>query len=285
MQTLTVVWPDLPAGVGMLSTLRSGGVSSGRYGAVGVNGPHDTREPHHSNAGTDGGRVDGSEGMTNGGLNLGLHVGDDPASVEKNRRLLRGQLPADPVWLTQVHGTRVLDLSSAFAPEPAHPLSHEADASIASEPEQVCAILTADCLPVLLADYRGTQVGAAHAGWRGLAQGVIEQTVAALRASGADQLTAWLGPAIGPQAFEVGSEVREAFAHLGPEAEAAFVPVPDKTGKFFADLAGLARIALLRSGVTQVSGGGDCTVSNPAKFYSFRRDQITGRMASMIWIK
>ena len=111
------------------------------------------------------------------------------------------------------------------------------------------------------------------------------QTVAALRASGADQLTAWLGPAIGPQAFEVGSEVREAFAHLGPEAEAAFVPVSGEAGKFFADLAGLARLALLRAGVTQVSGGEDCTVSNPTKFYSFRRDQITGRMASMIWIK
>lgn len=285
MQTLTVVWPDLPAGVGMLSTLRRGGVSSGRYGAVGAQGPHDTQEPHHSDAGTAGAHVGGSDGMTNGGLNLGLHVGDDPALVEKNRRLLRGQLPADPVWLTQVHGTRVLDLSSASASASGQPLSHEADASIASEPEQVCAILTADCLPVLLADCRGTQVGAAHAGWRGLSQGVIEQTVAAMRASGADQLTAWLGPAIGPQAFEVGSEVREAFAHLGPEAEAAFVPVPGKAGKFFADLAGLARIALLRSGVTQVSGGRDCTVSNPAKFYSFRRDQITGRMASMIWIK
>lgn len=283
MQTLTVVWPDLPAGVGMLSTLRSGGVSSGRYGAVGVQGPHDTQEPHPSDAGTAGAHAGGSDGMTNGGLNLGLHVGDDPASVEINRRLLRGQLPADPVWLTQVHGTRVVNLSSASISDQQMP--PEADASIASRPDQVCTIMTADCLPVLLADYRGTQVGAAHAGWRGLAQGVIEQTVAALRASGADQLTAWLGPAIGPQAFEVGSEVREAFAHLGPEAEAAFVPVPDKTGKFFADLAGLARIALLRSGVTQVSGGRDCTVSNPAKFYSFRRDQITGRMASMIWIK
>jgi YfiH family protein len=277
MQTLTVVWPDLPAGVGVLSTLRSGGVSSGRYGAVGVQGPH------HSDAGTAGAHAGGSDGMTNGGLNLGLHVGDDPASVEKNRRLLRALLPAEPAWLTQVHGTRVVDLSSSSESDQQMP--PEADASIASKPAQVCTIMTADCLPVLLADYRGTQVGAAHAGWRGLAQGVIEQTVAALRASGADQLTAWLGPAIGPQAFEVGSEVREAFAHLGPEAEAAFVPVSGKAGKFFADLAGLARLALLRAGVTQVSGGEDCTVSNPTKFYSFRRDQITGRMASMIWIK
>jgi len=254
MQTLTIDWPDLPAGVGALSTLRSGGVSVGPYGAT---------------------RDDG------GGLNLGLHVGDEAAAVEQNRRLLRANLPAEPAWLAQVHGTRVWDLSSAYDPL----TESEADASIACRPDRVCTIMSADCLPVLLADCRGTQVGAAHAGWRGLAQGVIEQTVAAMRASGADQLTAWLGPAIGPKAFEVGIEVRRAFAHLGPQAEAAFTPVPDRADKFLADLAGLARIALLRSGVTQVSGGQDCTVSDPAKFYSFRRDQVTGRMASLIWIK
>jgi YfiH family protein len=240
--------------VGALSTLRSGGVSVGPYGATRDQG---------------------------GGLNLGLHVGDEPAAVEQNRRLLRANLPAEPAWLAQVHGTRVWDLSSAYDPL----TESEADASIACRPDRVCTIMSADCLPVLLADCRGTQVGAAHAGWRGLAQGVIEQTVAAMRASGADQLTAWLGPAIGPKAFEVGIEVRRAFAHLGPQAEAAFTPVPDRADKFLADLAGLARIALLRSGVTQVSGGQDCTVSGPAKFYSFRRDQVTGRMASLIWIK
>jgi YfiH family protein len=238
----------------VLSTLRSGGVSVGSYGATGDHG---------------------------GGLNLGLHVGDEPAAVEQNRRLLRANLPAEPAWLAQVHGTRVLDLSSGYDPLTVS----EADASIACRPDRVCTIMSADCLPVLLADCRGTQVGAAHAGWRGLAQGVIEQTVAAMRASGADQLTAWLGPAIGPEVFEVGIEVRRAFAHLGPQAEAAFMPVPDKADKFLADLAGLARLALLRSGVTQVSGGQDCTVSDPAKFYSFRRDQVTGRMASLIWIK
>jgi YfiH family protein len=254
MQTLTIDWPDLPAGVGALSTLRSGGVSVGPYGATRDQG---------------------------GGLNLGLHVGDEPAAVEQNRRLLRANLPAEPAWLAQVHGTRVWDLSSAYDPL----TESEADASIACRPDRVCTIMSADCLPVLLADCRGTQVGAAHAGWRGLAQGVIEQTVAAMRASGADQLTAWLGPAIGPKAFEVGIEVRRAFAHLGPQAEAAFTPVPDRADKFLADLAGLARIALLRSGVTQVSGGQVCTVSGPAKFYSFRRDQVTGRMASLIWIK
>lgn len=267
MQTLTIVWPDLPAGVGVLSTLRSGGVSVGRYGAVG-------NDASGARGGNEGG---------NGGLNLGLHVGDDPAAVEKNRRLLRALLPAEPAWLTQVHGTRAVSLSSALVLD--HQVPPEADASVSSEQGQVCAILTADCLPVLLADYRGTQVGAAHAGWRGLAKGVLEETLAAMRASGADQITAWLGPAIGPEVFEVGGEVREAFAHLGPQAEAAFIPVPGKAGKFFADLARLARLALQRSGVTQVSGGEDCTVSEPTKFYSFRRDQVTGRMASLIWIK
>ena len=254
MQTLTIDWPDLPAGVGVLSTLRSGGVSVGPYGATGDHG---------------------------GGLNLGLHVGDEPAAVEQNRRLLRANLPAEPAWLAQVHGTRVLDLSSEYQQQGVP----EADASIACRPDRVCTIMSADCLPVLLADCRGTHVGAAHAGWRGLAQGVIEQTVAAMRASGANQLTAWLGPAIGPEAFEVGIEVRRAFAHLGPQSEAAFMSVPDKADKFLADLAALARLALLQSGVTQVSGGQDCTVSDPAKFYSFRRDQVTGRMASLIWIK
>ena len=270
MQTLTIDWPDLPAGVGVLSTLRSGGVSVGRYGAGGGDLAF---EAHESGA--------GKFIECGGGLNLGLHVGDDPAAAEENRRLLRAQLPAEPSWLAQVHGTRVVDLSSEIDGQG----PSEADASMSSRPDRVCTIMTADCLPVLLADYRGTYVGAAHAGWRGLAQGVIEQTVAALRASGADQLTAWLGPAIGPEAFEVGIEVRRAFAHLGPQAEVAFKPVPGKADKFLADLAGLARIVLLRSGVTQVSGGGDCTVSDPAKFYSFRRDQITGRMASLIWIR
>lgn len=273
MQTLTIVWPDLPAGVGVLSTLRSGGVSVGPYDAYGPDSPN----------GPNGSAVsmDAWSDQRRGGLNLGLHVGDDPLAVEKNRRLLRTLVPAEPAWLSQVHGTRVIDLSAT----PDVKDTPAADASIASQPNQVCAIMSADCLPVLLADVRGTQVGAAHAGWRGLAQGVIEQTVAAMRASGADKITAWLGPAIGPQAFEVGSEVREAFAHLGAQAGAAFVPVPGKADKFFADLPALARMALQSAGVTEVHGGTDCTVSDPTKFYSFRRDQITGRMASLIWIK
>jgi len=270
MHTLNIVWPDLPAGVGVLSTLRSGGVSIGPYGAHGADGAD----------GPNGAKGDQAD-QSRGGLNLGLHVGDDLVAVEKNRRLLRAQVPADPAWLSQVHGTRVVDLSVAL--DQAGP--PEADASIAILPNQVCTIMSADCLPVLLADVRGTHVGAAHAGWRGLAQGVIEQTIAAMRAAGADQMTAWLGPAIGPQVFEVGSEVCQAFAHLGAQARAAFLPVPGKADKFLADLPALARITLHRAGVTQVHGGTDCTVSNPTKFYSFRRDQIAGRMASLIWIK
>ena len=273
MQTLTIAWPDLPAEVGALSTLRSGGVSVGPYGAHG-SGDAQVRNGLQGTAGDE-------RDQGHGGLNLGLHVGDDPVAVEKNRGLLRAHVAAEPAWLAQVHGTRVIDLSAA-----AHLTDPpEADASIATQPNQVCTIMTADCLPVLLADVRGTHVGAAHAGWRGLAQGVIVQTVEAMRASGADQLTAWLGPAIGPQAFEVGSEVRRAFAHLGARAEAAFVPVPGKPDKFLANLPALARLALQKAGVTQVHGGTDCTVSNPTKFYSFRRDQVTGRMASLIWIK
>jgi YfiH family protein len=258
MQRLAIDWPDLPAGVGVLSTLRGGGVSAGRYGA-----------------GTGG----------EGGLNLGLHVGDDPIAVEKNRGLLRAHLPSVPAWLAQVHGTRVLDLSSWSQEASAAIQPPEADASIACAPARVCAIMSADCLPVLLADCRGTHVGAAHAGWRGLAKGVIEQTVAAMRAAGADQMTAWLGPAIGPEAFEVGAEVRQAFVHLGPEAGAAFVPVAGIPNKWLANLPRLARLALQSVGVTQVYGGLDCTVADPLRFYSFRRDQITGRMASLIWIK
>lgn len=259
MQMLAMDWPDLPDRIGVLSTVRAGGVSTGSYGAA-----------------------DGS----GGGLNLGLHVGDDPAAVAQNRRLLRAQLLAEPAWLSQVHGTRVLNLSQSPC-RPPDPTSAppEADASIAAQPAQICTIMTADCLPVLLADRRGSHVGAAHAGWRGLAQDVIAQTVAAMRAAGADELTAWLGPAIGPRAFEVGGEVREAFAHWGSEAMAAFAPVPAKGDKFFADLYQLARIALRRQGVTSVSGGAHCTVGDPTRFYSFRRDGVTGRMASLIWIK
>ena len=243
-------WPDLPASVAALSTTRGGGVSLAPY----------------------------DDGAGGGGLNLGRHVGDTPEAVALNRERLRALLPAEPVWLTQVHGTRVLDAATVAG-------TPEADASIATIGGVVCAIMTADCMPVLLADTSGSVVGAAHAGWRGLAAGVLQNTVAAMRERGASEILAWLGPGIGPQAFEVGNDVREAFEHLGIKSSEAFLPIPAKPGKWLADLPALARIILASEGVLRVAGGHGCTVSDARRFYSYRRDRITGRMASLIWIK
>jgi YfiH family protein len=159
----------------------------------------------------------------------------------------------------------------------------QADACIATRAGVVCAIMTADCTPVLLADSRGRVVGAAHAGWRGLASGVLETTVNAMRDCGAEEILAWLGPGIGPQAFEVGEDVLDAFAHLQADAS-VFRAIADRPGKFLADLPALAKRALAEVGVTQVSGGEHCTVTDPKRFYSFRRERTTGRMASMIWL-
>jgi polyphenol oxidase len=245
---LDIPWPDLPESVSVLSTTRRGGVSAAPY----------------------------DDGTGGGGLNLGTHVGDTADSVMRNRRLLRQQLPSEPVWLTQVHGTRVINADSV-------PPSTEADASIATLTGVVCTIMTADCTPVLLADRRGRVVGAAHAGWRGLASGVLEATVNAMRDKGAEEILAWLGPGIGPQAFEVGHDVVDAFAHLQAD-RVVFKAIDHKPGKFLADLPELARRALAGVGVSQVTGGEHCTVSDPHRFFSFRRDRTTGRMASMIWI-
>lgn len=291
---LRPVWPGLPANIGVLCTTRLGGVSVAPYGLA--------------------------DGVA-GGLNLGVHVGDDPASVARNRAVLRGEVPAEPVWLSQVHGIAVADadavadamadadaVSMGAASLPAQAAAGagmmagagaatagqtvpEADASVARQPGAVCAILTADCLPVLFCDVRGAVVGAAHAGWRGLAGGVLQETVKAMRAAGAGEVMAWLGPAIGPDRFEVGAEVREAFLDgAGDEAgrrevEAAFRLVPGQPGKFLADIYALARSVLRRVGVEQVSGGQQCTVSDASLFYSYRRDGVTGRQASLIWIK
>lgn len=246
---LALHWPGLPANVRALSTTRRGGVSQSPY----------------------------DDGASGGGLNLGTHVGDQPAAVLGNRELLRAVLPAEPAWLTQVHGTRVLNAATVTG-------APEADACITDRSGVVCAIMTADCLPVLLTDANGRVVGAAHAGWRGLAAGVLEKTVDAMRAAGADRVLAWLGPCIGPRAFEVGEDVRAAFDHLGPGAADAFRPIEGVNGKYHADLPALARLALARVGVSDTAGGDACTVSDPAQFYSFRRDRITGRMASLIWI-
>jgi len=216
-------------------------------------------------------------------LNLAGHVGDDAHAVHENRRRLVQtlHLPAEPVWLNQVHGVRTVDAASV--PAALYGLL-EADAIYAQGPGQVCAVLTADCLPLLLCDHEGTQIAAVHAGWRGLAAGVIEAAVAALEVA-PDRLMAWLGPAIGPQAYEVGAEVREAFVHKDSAAAQAFTRVPKITAnRWHADLYALARLRLVELGVRQVYGGDYCTLSD-TRFYSYRRNGITGRMATLIWIE
>ncbi len=207
------------------------------------------------------------------GLNLGDHVGDDPAHVAANRARLRQQLPAEPAWLRQVHSARVVEIGREPNPE--------ADAAFTSQTGQVCAALTADCLPVLFCDRAGSVVAAAHAGWRGLAGGVLEATVAAMQVP-PSEVIAWMGAAIGPQAFEVGDEVRQAFVAQHPEAATAFVA--HAPSKWLADIYQLARIRLQRAGVEAVYGGGRCTFNEAESFYSYRRDGVTGRMASLIWL-
>ena len=210
------------------------------------------------------------------GFNLADHVGDDPEAVASNRAWLCRALSVTPLWLAQVHGTAVADADSAQG-------LPQADAAVARGPARACAVLTADCLPVLLCDDAGSVVGAAHAGWRGLAAGVLEATVARMAVAPA-RLRAWLGPAIGAQAFEVGDEVRAAFVADDPVAAAAFTPGRE-AGKWMADLERLARRRLHRAGVVRVAGGGVCTVSTPERFYSYRRDGVTGRFASLIWLQ
>jgi len=235
--------PDwrVPPRVHALATTREGGASSGPYAS----------------------------------LNLGDHVGDDPASVARNRALLEQWLPAKPLWLAQVHGTTVVDAAEVNG-EPT------ADAAVTRELGVVLAVLTADCLPVLLAARDASAIGIAHAGWRGLAAGVVEATVARMRVAPAE-IVAWLGPAIGQDAFEVGEEVRRAFADPDPTAAAAFAP--GKAGKWQADLYALARRRLAAAGVTEVHGGGYCTFADRERFFSFRRDGRTGRMASLLWLE
>ncbi|MCO6414248.1 MAG: peptidoglycan editing factor PgeF [Thiogranum sp.] len=210
------------------------------------------------------------------GLNLAGHVGDAPEAVAENRARLQQslQLPQTPLWLNQVHGNRVVD-AAAVAP------GAEGDASYSSEAGVVCAVLTADCLPVLFCDRRGSRVAAAHAGWRGLAAGVLEATVAALDTA-PGELMAWLGPAIGPRHFEVGDEVRHVFIDQQSAAHAAFTAGPD--GRWMADLYRLARLRLQAAGVDAVYGGRFCTYAERDRFYSYRRDGVTGRMASLIWL-
>ena len=241
---ITPDWPA-PATVRALSTLREGGVSEKSYES----------------------------------LNLGSHVGDAPAAVAENRRRLRhaARLPTEPAWLSQVHGARVVDLDAPDATTPP-----EADAALARRPGRVCAILTADCLPVLLAADSGTAVAAVHAGWRGLAGGVIEAAVRKL-AIAPESLLAWLGPAIGPRHFEVGGEVRNRLLADDPEAMACFSP--NAQGRFLADLPALAQRRLARLGIRRIHGGGECTFSRQDRYFSYRRDGKTGRQATLIWLE
>lgn len=231
-------------------------------------------------------------------LNIGDHVGDDPLAVAANRQRLAQCLPGQPCWLQQVHGTMVVDAAAVCRSAPCL----EADGAFSRHPGVVCAVMTADCLPILLCDQAGSVVAAAHAGWRGLQAGILERTVAAMGVPGG-QLLAYLGPAIGPLAFEVGDEVRAAFVDANPEAVAAFrslralatapggesgeqrarrsgMPV----GGWLADIYLLARQSLARLGVDSVHGSGLCTVNQASRFFSYRRDGVTGRMASLIWL-
>ncbi|MGQ0384864.1 MAG: peptidoglycan editing factor PgeF [Gammaproteobacteria bacterium] len=237
------ILPDWPAPpqVRAVMTLRTGGTSAGAYSS----------------------------------WNLATHVGDDPGAVAANRHRLRAALalPGEPAWLTQAHGSAVARLPG--------PLPASADAAVAFVPGAVCAILVADCLPVFLASREGDRVGIAHAGWRGLAAGVVEAAVAALDIDPA-RLVAWLGPCIGPRAFEVGPEVREAF--LAQDAAAAADFQPGRAGRFMADLPALARRRLAAGGVMEVFDSGLCTHADAARFYSYRRDGETGRMAALIWL-
>jgi YfiH family protein len=232
-------WPA-PSNVQALQTLRTGGCSQGPWSS----------------------------------LNLGDHVGDNPAHVAANRGLLRQRLPAEPCWLRQVHGIVAVDAASVRE-------NLEADASWSRQVGAVCVVMTADCLPVLFCDRAGTVVAAAHAGWRGLLSGVLEQTIASMKVAN-NELLAWLGPAIGPESFEVGGEVRQAFVNRDAEASTAFRPRGQ--GKWLADLELLARQRLNSAGVSAIFGGGMCTVDDTARFFSYRRDGVTGRMASLIWL-
>lgn len=206
-------------------------------------------------------------------LNLGAHVQDDLIAVVKNRQLLDQFLPAEPVWLNQVHGTNVVDAALSNCVQ-------DADASFTTQSNVVCVTMTADCLPVLLCNKQGTAVAAIHAGWRSLCDGVIENAVLAMGLK-ADDLLAWLGPAIGPDAFEVGAEVRQAFIEKDTNATLAFKPHADK---WLANLYLLASQRLNNVGIKAIYGGGDCTYSSPERYFSFRRDGMTGRMATMIWM-
>ncbi len=253
MSTLSFIHPDwpAPANVKALQTIRAGGVSQGLYAS----------------------------------LNLGAHVNDDPMAVARNRQLLSPYLPSEPVWVNQVHGVDVIDAATSSCVQ-------NADASFTTQANVVCVTMTADCLPVLLCDKSGTVVAAVHAGWRGLCDGVIEAAIRKMHVLPTEVLV-WLGPAIGPNAFEVGDDVRQQFIAQDDQARLAFKTIGDK---WLCNLYLIARQRLNALGVTQIYGASDhgiydenhsdgfCTYTDEARFFSFRRDNATGRMASIIWL-
>ena len=219
-------------------------------------------------------------------LNLGLNAGDDSVVVLQNRSILRSALPSEPLWLKQVHGAKVSTPTSrnALGSGP-----FEADASVTNIPNEVLAILTADCMPVLFASRSGDVIGAAHAGWRGLSSGILENTIDEMIALSpgltTSDISAWMGPAIGSSAFEVGEDVLQAFSQQGQVIlSKTFIPIIETPGKYFADLYLLARDRLRLMGIEQIDGGDFCTVNDPERFFSYRRDKVTGRFASLIWI-
>ncbi|MDH5691652.1 MAG: peptidoglycan editing factor PgeF [Gammaproteobacteria bacterium] len=244
LEFIAPLWPA-PLNIRALSTTRFGGVSEGPYAS----------------------------------FNLAQHVGDSAEHVSKNRQILmrQAEMPAEPLWLKQVHGTEVVN----FAGSPAGEIC--ADASITSQPGQVLTVMTADCLPLLICDAEGSHIAAVHAGWRGLLAGIIENTLDKLIESGAKRLIAWMGPAIGPESFEVGAEVRDQFGAHDARSDKAFRPAADE-GKYLADLYQLARLRMEDYANVDVYGGDFCTYTESERFFSYRRDGETGRMASCIWL-
>lgn len=241
---IELIEPDWPApeNIRACTTTRIGGVSQGQYDS----------------------------------FNLAAHVGDDSVAVKQNRKLLFNQcrFPSEPFWLNQIHGSKIAD---TYQDQP----GCDADGMVTAKTGVVCAVLTADCLPLLLTDRKGREVAAVHAGWRGLAAGIIEQAISRMQAR-PESLLAWMGPAIGASAFEVGEEVRQAFIAHADEDKQGFKP--GRPGHWWADIYLLARLRMMRAGVGFISGGDYCTVTDRERFYSFRRDGVTGRMASLIWL-
>ncbi len=233
--------PDWPASVNIhaITTLRTGGVSQGDYTS----------------------------------LNLATHVGDNPDLVKQNRQIITNllSLPSEPVWLNQTHSNIAVEAHQVTMPP-------QADASYTGQPGVVCAVMTADCLPLLVCSTDGTEIAAIHAGWRGLLDGIIDNTIMALHR---DDILVWLGPAIGPECFEVGAEVRDAFLAKSVNFSSAFKIA--KNNKYLADIYQLARINLAKLGINKIYGGGFCTMTEHERFYSYRRDKQTGRMATLIW--